>query len=76
MGLTVGRDVSITGFDNILLAEYINPSLTTVHQPAHQFGGMIAQMLIKIIYKQPVEQQQIIVKPELVIRQSSGLCLV
>ncbi|WP_343390387.1 substrate-binding domain-containing protein [Candidatus Amarobacter glycogenicus] len=57
-GLVVGQDVSITGFDDILLAEYANPPLTTVHQPAQQMGGMVAQMLTKIINGEPIEQNQ------------------
>ena len=76
LGLVIGRDVSITGFDDILWAELMTPSLTTVHQPAHQFGGMIAQMLFKVINNKPIEQKQIIVKPKLVVRESSGPCLV
>ncbi|MBW7886714.1 MAG: LacI family DNA-binding transcriptional regulator [Caldilineaceae bacterium] len=71
-GLEIGRDISITGFDDILLAEYAHPSLTTVHQPAQEFGVMVAQMLLKIIHKEVVEEKQVIVKPLLVVRQSSG----
>lgn len=71
-GLAVGRDVSITGFDDIVLAEYANPPLTTIHQPAHRIGSMICQMLVKIVNRQPLAEQQIILQPELIIRQSSG----
>jgi len=73
MGLVVGRDVSITGFDDILLAEHANPPLTTVHQPAHQMGTMVAQMLLKLITGETVTEKQIILKPILVIRQSSNV---
>ena len=75
MGLTVGHDISVTGFDDILLAEYVNPSLTTIHQPAQQMGGMIAQMLLKVINNESVEPKQIILKPKLIVRQSSGPCM-
>jgi LacI family transcriptional regulator len=71
-GLVVGRDVSITGFDDILLAEYANPPLTTVHLPAHDLGEMVANLLFKAIREEPVDEKQIIIEPELVIRQSSG----
>jgi len=71
-GLVVGQDVSITGFDDILLAEYANPPLTTVHQPAQQMGGMVAQMLTKIINGQPIEQNQVILTPSIIVRQSTG----
>ncbi len=73
-GLVVGRDVSITGFDDILLAEYVNPPLTTVHQPAYQLGEMVVQMLLKVINREPIAQKQIITEPEIVIRESSGPC--
>ena len=71
-GLVVGRDISITGFDDIMLAEYAHPALTTVHQPAHAIGEQVVDLLVKVIEKQPVEQKQQIRLPELVVRASSG----
>jgi len=75
-GFVVGRDVSIMGFDDILLAEYANPPLTTVHQPAQHLGEMVAQMLFKVINREPIDEKQIIIEPEIIIRQSSRPCLV
>jgi len=43
-GLTVDREVSLTGFDDIMLAEYAHPPLTTLHQPAHDIGVQLCQM--------------------------------
>ncbi len=71
-GLAVGRDISITGFDDILLAEYTHPALTTVHQAAPELGGKVADMLLKLINKETLEQRQVIVRPTLVVRASSG----
>ncbi len=73
-GLGVGRDISVTGFDDILLAEYTNPPLTTVHLPASPFGALLAEMLIRLIKGEPIDEKQIIVKPEIVVRQSTGPC--
>ena len=72
LGLEVGRDVSITGFDDIPLAEYAHPPLTTVHQPIYQIGSMVCDMLINIIQERTLEQKQIILKPSLIVRESSG----
>ncbi len=72
--LIVGHDVSITGFDDILLAEYANPPLTTVHQPAQQLGEMVVQMLFKVINGETVAEKQIIIEPSIVVRKSSGPC--
>ena len=71
LGLEVGSDLAITGFDNIPLAEYCHPPLTTVHQPIYQIGEMVCEMLIKQIRAEPLEQEQIILQPSLMVRQSS-----
>ena len=71
-GLVVGRDISITGFDDIVLAEYANPPLTTVHQSAQQLGTLVTKMLLKLINKEWIDEKQIILKPSLIVRQSSG----
>jgi LacI family transcriptional regulator len=69
--LVVGQDVSITGFDDIPLAEYAHPPLTTVHQPIYRIGTMVCQMLIKVIRGEELADRQIILQPSLVVRQSS-----
>ncbi len=71
LGLEVGDDVAITGFDNIPLAEHCHPPLTTVHQPIYQIGEMVCEMLIKQIRAEPLEQKQIILQPSLMVRQST-----
>jgi DNA-binding LacI/PurR family transcriptional regulator len=71
-GLVIGRAVSIAGFDDIMLAEYIHPPLTTVHQPAVEFGARVAQTLMQVIHDEPVPVKQQILKPRLVVRQSCG----
>lgn len=71
-GLTVGTDISITGFDNIMLAEYTNPPLTTVHQPAHRMGSLLCQTLIDLIQRNANAESQHLVSPRLVIRKSTG----
>jgi len=47
--LLVGTDVSITGFDDIDLAEYANPPLTTIRLPAYEMGKRICQLLFDVI---------------------------
>lgn len=70
--LEVGKDIAITGFDDIPMAEYSHPPLTTLHQPIYKIGEHVCQMLIRIILGEPLEQDQVILKPSLMIRQSSG----
>ncbi len=72
-GLVVGRDISITGFDDIPWAEHTHPPLTTVHQPIYKIGTMVCAMLIKKVRGELVAEQQVILQPALVVRESSGL---
>jgi len=71
LGIQVGKDLAVTGFDNIPLAEHCHPPLTTVHQPIYQIGEMVCEMLIKQIRGEKLEQEQILLQPSLMIRQSS-----
>jgi DNA-binding LacI/PurR family transcriptional regulator len=73
-GLRVGHDISITGYDDILLAQYVDPPLTTVHQSARHMGELVTEMLLRVINQEPIEEKQIIVNSTLVVRQSSGPC--
>jgi LacI family transcriptional regulator len=72
LGLEVGKDVMVTGFDDIPMSEHSHPSLTTVRQPVYTIGGMVCEMLIKIIKKEINVHQQELLKPSLVVRQSTG----
>lgn len=49
LGLRVPEDVCVTGFDDIYLARYLSPPLTTVRQPAYDMGSTAATMLIRSI---------------------------
>ena len=71
-GLVVGRDIAVTGFDDIPLAEHSHPPLTTVRQPIYQIGKMVSQMLIRTICGEPLEEEHIILEPTLIIRASSA----
>jgi DNA-binding LacI/PurR family transcriptional regulator len=71
-GLNCPRDISVIGFDDIIVAEYFNPRLTTVRQPLHKMGLAAAQMLIQRI-QSPDESypQEIRFEPELIVREST-----
>lgn len=71
-GLVVGRDVAITGFDDIPLAEHSHPPLTTLHQPIYQIGRRVTEILIQTLQGHPPDETQQILEPTLVVRQSCG----
>ena len=74
IGLQVGSDVSIVGFDGIKLGEYIRPALTTVRQPIERIGKKAVEMLVAMITGSGAGQvaPQVLFEPELVIRDSCG----
>jgi len=72
LGLEVGSDVSITGFDDIGMASTVTPTLTTVRQPMLQMGHVAAEMLLKASEGQPLDQRHVQLDTELIIRQSTA----
>ena len=70
-GRSVPEQVSVVGFDDQKLAEFLHPRLTTVCAPTQRVGITAAKMLIQIIQDQPVEDI-ILLPTELVIRNSCG----
>ena len=64
------------GFDDVLSAPFGIPSLTTIRQPLREMGKMGAESLIKRInHPKAPYPQQVIVQPELVVRESTARAL-
>ncbi len=73
-GLSVPGDVSIVGFDNLDLATFVNPQLTTVDLPIEALAATAVNQLLTRIAEQPMQAavRREILTPQLVLRQSSG----
>ena len=73
-GLRVPRDVSVLGFDDVLIAATSNPPLTTIHQPLRAMGQAAATTLLGLIRGEiPAPHPPVItVYPKLVVRESTG----
>ncbi len=48
-GLNVPRDISIIGFDDIAMAKYVTPALTTIRQDKELIGNVVADVLYQCI---------------------------
>ena len=68
-GRRVPDDVSVTGFDNITLAQFAVPSLTTIHIPRDQIGRTICDCLMR---DDAPREREYVIEPELVVRDSTG----
>lgn len=70
-GLRVPEDISVVGFDDLFVAEYASPPLTTVRQPRRQMGRMAMDTLLRLMAG--AEAEEVVRVPgELVIRESTG----
>jgi len=68
-GYDVPADFSIVGFDDIRLASYLSPPLTTIRQPMVEMGSLaITKLLERIEHK--LSHQNILIQPELIERKS------
>jgi LacI family transcriptional regulator len=70
--IRVPEDVSIVGFDDIQVAAFHNPSLTTVRQPLHNMGVSSARVLLERLQGKKDYPKQIEIVPELVVRESTA----
>ena len=69
-GVKIPDDISIIGFDNIEVSSMVNPSLTTVNQPAFETGKLACQMLFKSFEGIEHDDMSVLLEPSLVIRKS------
>jgi len=69
--VSVPRDISVVGFDDIKFARYFSPALTTVAQPVDDIGRQCVEILLDVIDGKTVSQKTVILPHKLVIRDST-----
>ena len=73
-GIKVPNDMGVVGFSNSDIIDLLQPSLTSIKQPAFEMGQIATELLIELIEsKKPVTDfSNIILKAELLVRESSA----
>lgn len=71
-GVHIPTDLAVVGWDNIMASRYIQPGLTTVSQPVHELGALVANRLHARISGAPVNSQQALLPTSVVLRSSCG----
>ena len=71
-GRRIPEDISVVGFDDVALASFSIPTLTTIRQPLLKMGRIAAQTIIDRIEERTTFLPEIAVEPELVVRNSSA----
>jgi DNA-binding LacI/PurR family transcriptional regulator len=70
-GMQVPQDVAVVGFDDIPIAAYNTPSLTTIRQPLRRMGEIAARTLLDRIRNGTGSPTEVAVEPELIVREST-----
>ena len=67
----IPAELSIVGYDDINMASYLHPKLTTIRNPVNDIGRMAAKLVLKNVYNKDVDETQTMFEPELIIRDSA-----
>ena len=71
-GLSIPEDFAVVGYDDLPLAAYAAPPLTTIRTHAFEYGRLLAEAAMRLIIKDKIGSQQNVLPLELVIRDSCG----
>lgn len=71
-GLKVPEDIAVVGFDNLKMATIFSPQMTTIDQPKYEIGQRATNMLLTLMKGGSLEKKKIVLKDELIIRESCG----
>jgi LacI family transcriptional regulator len=71
--LRIPEDVKVLGFSNLETAAWLNPSLTTITQPAFEIGKEAAALLFKTIEKKSMNftEEKLVLNSTLIVRNST-----
>lgn len=69
-GLHIPEDISIIGYDDINITQYLSPPLTTIHQPKNRLAKLAIQKLLHRIKQPDAPFSDTILTPELCLRSS------
>ena len=72
LGLRVPEDLSVVGYDDVAVSKWIQPALTTVHQPLQEMAATATRMLLQLADGHTSGPQRIELATELVVRNSTA----
>jgi DNA-binding LacI/PurR family transcriptional regulator len=70
-GLRIPEDIAVLGFNNETTSPFVDPSLSSIDQPAHEMGGLAAELLINHIHHPELPVIEKYVKSRLIVRDST-----
>jgi DNA-binding LacI/PurR family transcriptional regulator len=70
--LDIPGDIALVGFDDVSIAKYVEPPLTTIHLPAYNLGWKAGEMALSLIDQTAPEMSSQLLETKLVVRDSCG----
>lgn len=71
-GLFVPKDVALVGFDDLPMARYMDPPLTTLQLPVEELARRASETLIAMLQGGSIEQRETLLDTHLIVRESCG----
>ena len=71
-GLRLPGDIALAGFDDIPIARYVSPALTTMRVPIAAMGGQALDALASVLEREPLAARTTVMPVQLVVRRSCG----
>ncbi len=72
LGVKIGEEISVMGFDNISMCEMMLPTVSTVEQPCEKMGEQVISKLIENIHSTVKDNKYYTVDHKIILRQSTG----
>jgi LacI family transcriptional regulator len=70
-GYSVPKDIAVVGYDDLEIARFTNPPLTTIAQPKKEIGAQAIRLLVDRIARKSHPPRRVVLAPELVVRRST-----
>jgi len=71
-GMNIPGDIALVGFDDVSIAKYVEPPLTTVQLPAYDLGWKAGELALNLIDHEESGADSQLLATELIIRESCG----
>jgi len=71
-GLRIPEDLSVVGFDDVVVAQWLQPELTTVRQPLEEMARTAIRTAMRLVNGEPVSLERIELATTLVVRASTA----
>ncbi len=71
-GLFIPGDIALVGFDDVPVARFVEPSLTTVQLPVMELAQKASEMIVQLVHEQQPACSQVLLEANLLVRKSCG----